>query len=240
VARLTRKELKKDPFLSVYYDDFVEFAQKHYQKIIVVVIAIAVIVFAVTAWKHHEQQQEVSANALLGAALATFHAYVGQASQDALGPGVQAFPTAADKYKAALKEFSAVVEKYPRQKAAEIALYHIGICQAQLGQDQAAVKTLQEASHASDRNIASLAQFALADELARSGKLPEAEKIYRQLAEQPTATVPAPTAWLALADLCRTKEPAQARAIYERVAKEYGSNAYVAETVKQQLATLQR
>lgn len=238
MARLTRKELKKDPFLSVYYDDFVEFAQKNYHFIIGAVVIIILVVLAAYSWRRHEQGQELSANALLGAALDTFNGYVGTASQDALGPGVKTFSTPAEKYQAALKQFSAVVEKYPKQKAGEIALYHVGVCQAQLGNNRGAIQTLEQASHASDPDIASLSQLALADELLRTGKLQEAQKLYTELARHPTQAVPAATAWLALANADRASQPSAARKIYERLAKDYSSDTYLAETVKEQLSTL--
>lgn len=238
MARLTRKELKKDPFLSVYYDDFVEFAVKHYQKIIVVVVVIAAVIAASLSWKHLQQGRAVSANAMLGEALGTFHAYVGQAGQGALAPGAQTFPDGAAKFEAALKEFRAVYAKYPRQKAGEIALYHIGLCQAQLGQQDAAVSTLRQAAHGSSAEVASLAQFALADELAKSGHLPEAEKIFRHLAEHPTDTVPAATSWLALAGVELQTQPSDARQIYDRLMKQYSGDAYLVDTVKQHLAAM--
>jgi tetratricopeptide (TPR) repeat protein len=238
VAKFTRKELKKDPFLSVYYDDFLEFAQNNYQMIILVVAIIILVVIAVFSWKRYQQNKELAANALLGQALNTFDGYVGQASPNALAPGEQAFATAAEKYKAALKQFTVMAGKFPRQKAGEIALYHAGICQAQLGNSDAALKTLEEASGASDPDIASLARLALADELARTGKLPEARKIYLQLTSHPTVAVPAATAWLALANADRATQPAESRQIYERIAKEYSSDASLAESVNEQLSTL--
>jgi tetratricopeptide (TPR) repeat protein len=238
VARLTRKELKKDPFLSVYYDDFVEFAQKNYRAIIAAILLAALAVVAVYSWRSYKQRQELAANALLGTALKTFHAYVGAASEDASAPGGQTFSTPAQKYQAALKQFSEVVEKYPRQKAAEIALYHVGVCQSQLGNSGAAVKTLEQAVRASDPDIASLARLALADELARAGKLDAARKVYAHLAGHPTRAVPAATAWLALANAERFTQPAAAREIYQRLAKDYSSDTYLAETVKEQLSTL--
>jgi tetratricopeptide (TPR) repeat protein len=238
VARLTRKELKKDPLLSVYYDDFIEFAQKHYRTIgIAIVIAIAAAVVAYS-WTGYRKRQQLAANALLGTAMTTFHAYVGSASADALGPGTKSFETAAQKYQTALKQFSEVVEKYPGQKAAEIALYHVGVCQSQLGNSSVAIKTLDQAAHASDPQIASLARLALANELARMGKVQAAEKIYTQLASHPTQTVPAATAWLSLANAERPTQPAAARKIYQRLAKDYGSDTYLAETLKEQLSTL--
>jgi tetratricopeptide (TPR) repeat protein len=238
VARLTRKELKKDPFLSLHYDDFVEFAQKNYHTIIGALVVIMLVVGGAYFWKTHKQQQELAANTLLGTALTTFHAYVGPASEGALGPGTETFSTAAEKYQAALKQFSQVVEKYPGQRAAEIALYHVGICHSQLGNTSVAVKTLEQATHSSDSEIASLAKLALAEELARTGKLDAAQKFYDQLTSHPTQSVPAATAWLSLANAERFTRPAAARAIYQRLEKEYSSDTYLAETVKEQLATL--
>ncbi|MGH9357758.1 MAG: tetratricopeptide repeat protein [Terriglobia bacterium] len=238
MAHLTRKELKQDPFLSAYYDDFVDFAEKHYAQLAIGAVIIAVIVVALISWKHHEQRQEASANALLGAALATFHGYVGAAPADALGGGVEKFSTEQEKYQAALKAFNSVASLFPRQKAGEIALYYAGTCQALLGQQTAAIKTLQQAGHSSDPNISSLARLALADELARAGKLSSAEGIYKDLAQHPTHTVPAETAWLALADAESATSPSQARQIYERINSEDGSDPYLAETLKQKLAEL--
>ncbi|MGH9449041.1 MAG: tetratricopeptide repeat protein [Terriglobia bacterium] len=238
MARITRKELKKDPFLSVYYDDFVEFAERHYPKIIVVVVIIAAAIIAGLSWKRIQQRREVSANAALGEALGTFHSYVGQAGQGALAPGAQTFPDDATKFQAALKQFNAVYAKYPSQKAGQIALYHAGLCQAQLGQQAVAIKTLRQAARTSDAEVASLARFALADEMAKAGQLPEAQKVFRDLAEHPTDAVPAATSWLALAGLERESQPADARQIYDRLMKQYGDDAYLVDTVKQHLAAM--
>jgi TolA-binding protein len=117
-----------------------------------------------------------------------------------------------------------------------IALYHVGVCQALLGDQAAAIKTLQEASQDRDREIAALAEFALAGELVKAGKLPDAAKMYQALADRPTLSVPRATALLALADAYRATQPAQARQIYERVEKEFGSDPALALAIKQQMA----
>jgi tetratricopeptide (TPR) repeat protein len=238
MARLTRKELKKDPFLSVHYDDLMEFVEKNYRGIIGTVVLGILVVGAVYSWRSYARSEVLAANTLLGAALNTFQAYVGPAPEGASAPGEQTFSTAAEKYRTALKQFSEVVEKYPRQKAAEIALYHVGVCQSELGNSDAAVKTLEQAVRASDPEIASLSRLALADELTRTGKLSAGEKLYTELANHPTHTVPAATAWLALANAERATQPAAARKIYQRLAKDYASDTYLAETVKEQLSTL--
>jgi tetratricopeptide (TPR) repeat protein len=240
VARLTRKELKKDPFLSVYYDDFVEFATKHYPTILGAVVVAVLAGVAVYAWRGYKQRENLAANMLLGAALDTFHSPVGSAGEQASLPGTETFSVPKDKYQAALKQFTEIYTKFPGQEAGAIAFYHIGLCQERLGENAAAVKTLEQASHTGHPAIDSLARFALANELATTGKLGDAQRIYEKLASHPTVAVPAPTALLALADADRAAAPAAARQIYERLAKEYASDRYLAETVKQELSTLPR
>jgi hypothetical protein len=63
-------------------------------------------------------------------------------------------------------------------------------------------------------------------------------KLYQDLADHPTITVPKASALLAMADAYRESNPAEARKIYERVQKDFASNASVAQAVKDELASL--
>lgn len=239
MARLTRQELKKDEFLTTV-EAFEDFARRRYREIIGVAVAVLVIGGATVAFKVHAEHQEDAANAALGAALKTFAAPVGNSAPDLLGGGAStsSFASAQDKYKKALEEFNQIIVSYPRRSAGEIARYHAGLCEAELGNQAAAVKVLQDAADASNANLAALAQLALAGEYMKSGKTEDATKLYRHLADHPTSTVPKETAQLALADAYRSTQPGQARAIYEQLQNESGSNSYLAETVKEDLATL--
>jgi predicted negative regulator of RcsB-dependent stress response len=241
LARLTRQELKQDELLTTV-EDFENLAKQHYKEIIAVIVAVILVGGAVYGFRFWNERQESECNALLGTALKTFHASVGSASPDLFGGGQDqvnsTFPTAQAKYKKALEQFDNLVQRFPRQRAAAIARYHAGLCQAELGDTSAAIRTLQQASRTADRNIGSLAQLALAGELVRAGKLDDAAKLYRELQDHPTSTVPKATAMLALADACRQSRPAEARQIYEKIEKEFSSNTYLASTVKQQLESL--
>ena len=237
MARLTRRELKQDELRSTF-EEFEQFAKQRYKEILVVVGIIAAVVGLVGGLKIYTDRQEAEASAELGAALRTFRAYVGTPAEGSLVPGELTFPTGREKYQRALQQFSEITMKFPRTKAAAIARYHLGMCQSLLGDQAGAIRTLQEASRASDRNIASLAHLALAGELARSGKVAEAAKLYQDLADRPTTTVPRATALLAMADAYRATQPAQARQIYKRVEKEFGSDRALAETLRQQITSL--
>ena len=238
--RLTRRQLKQDEFRETF-ERFEDYIKQHYQDIITVVVLAAAVVGLAAGLKAYVDRQEATANADLAAALRTFRAYVGTAPAGELGTGAETYPTQQAKYKKALDEFNAIVQKYriyPRPKAVSIARYHMGVCQALTGDQAGALKTLEEAGRDRDHEIAALARFALADDLAKAGKLPEATKLYQDLADHPTLSVPRATALLAQADAYRAAQPARARQIYQQVQKEFGSDAVVAETVKEQISSL--
>ncbi len=214
------------------------FAEEHLKQIIMIVGAVIVVAGAVWWIKSYYARQEAAANTELQAAITTFHAYVGSSQESTLMGAEESYPTAGAKYQKALTQFSDIVKRYPHTKAATYALIQMGVCQSQLGNDATAIKTLQNASKNSDKEIASQAQFALAGVLAKSGKIDEAGKIFQDLADHPTTMVPRATALLAMADAYRATQPKRAREIYLQVQKEFGSDTVVADALKQQLATL--
>lgn len=238
--RETRHQLKHDEFKDTLVS-VEEFLKKHFKEVLNVTIIAVVVLGLAGGLKYYTDQQEANANADLGEALATFRASVGQPSPEQNTPDDSNYPTAQDKYKKALQQFDAIVDKYkmpPRPKAVEIARYQAGVCQSLLGDQKGAIQTLTEASQSGDAGIAALAKFALAGELATSGKTAEAVKLYQDLADHPTITVPKASALLAMADAYRESNPAEARKIYERVQKDFASNASVAQAVKDELASL--
>jgi TolA-binding protein len=237
LARFTRHELKQDQ-LRTTLEAFEQLAKAHYRELAGGVSALIVILGLATGLKLYNDRQEAAANAQLGAALKTFRAYVGSASPEVLGADAPTFATAQEKYKKARDQFSEVARQFPHQKAAAIARYHLGVCQAALGEHAAATKTLEEASRASDQNIASLAKFALAGEYASSGRLAEAEKLYRDLAAHPSFTVPKASALMALADADRATKPAQSRELYQNLEREFGSDLALAGVIKEQMSGL--
>ncbi|MGO8790604.1 MAG: tetratricopeptide repeat protein [Terriglobia bacterium] len=238
--RQTRHQLKHDEFKDTLAQ-FEDYFKQHYKEIINISIIVLVVVGLAAGLKYYTDRQEAAANADLGEALATLRAYVGQPTPGQTQPGEVTYTTAQEKYKKALQQFDAIVEKYkmpPRPQAVAIALYQAGVCQALLNDQAGAIRTLTAASGEHDAEIAAMAKFALAGVLAKSGKTPEAAKLYQELADHPTITVPKASALLALADAYRESQPAKSRQIYEQVQKEFASNSSVAQAVKQQIASL--
>lgn len=235
--RYTRHQLKQDEF-----QDTVETLQifvSEHAKAIIVISAVAIAIVVGAFWiKSYFAQQEIAANTELQTAIGTFNAYVGTPEPNNPVQPEEMFPTDQAKYQKALAEFSEVVQKYPRTKAADYAMVHMGICQARLGNDAVAIKTLEEAGRKSDKEIASLAQYALAGELLKTGKTEEAARIYQNLADHPTLNVPRTTALMALANSYSSTQPDRAREIYIQIRKEAGTNQVIADALKEQLANL--
>ena len=243
MSKLTRRELKEDR-LRTAFEDYEAFAKEHAREIVLSVVIVLAVTGAVYGVRFLTDNLQATANTKLAAALDTYHAYVGIAPSGLAGQGQQTFATDQEKYQKALAEFQAVaqvsgVEKLlPQIKAVRIARCYEGMCEAQLGDGAAAVKTLQESARDSDPDIASLAKMGLAGEYLKSGKTADAVKIYQELSDHPTSTVPRSTALLALAGVYRGTQPAQARQVYQRLITEYGSDATLAAELKQQISSL--
>ncbi len=237
MAGLTRRELKQDE-LRTSLQQLEQFAKEHYREVVVSAVAVLLMAAGVLGWRTYSERREAEANAALGAALKTFRASVGSPTPDLQGTAAPTFATASDKYKKALQQFTDIMARFPRQPAAEIARYHAGICQSELGNHDAAIKTLQEATRTRDANLASLAKFALAGEYLKAGRQADAVKIYQQLADHPTTAVPRATALVALADALRARQPGQARQLYERVQKEFASDTTLTTAMQQQIDSL--
>lgn len=238
--RETRHQLKHDEFKDTLVG-VEEYLKQHYKEVITTAIIVIAVVGLAGGLKYYNDRQNAAANADLGEALSTFRASVGQPTPGQNDPEGSTYPTAQDKYKKALEQFNAILDKYktiPRPKAVAIARYQAGVCQSLLADHPAAIRTLTESSQDGDAEIAAMAKFALAGELANSGKTAEAVKIYQDLADHPTVTVPKASALLAMADAYRDSQPTQARQIYERVGKEFASNSTVSQAVKQDIASL--
>ncbi len=236
----TRRELKHDEFKDSL-EHLEDYFKQHGKEVVSIAVIVIVVVGAAAGLRYYLDKQESSANVELGEALKTFRAYVGTPPPGTTSPSMLSFPTAQEKYRKALGQFLALVANYrmyPQPKAVAIARYHAGICQALLGDHAGAIKTLDEAGHDRDREIAALAQIALADEYVKTGKTAEAVKLYQALADHPTLTVPRATALMALADTFRATQPARARQIYEQVQKEFGSDQTIANALKDQIASL--
>ena len=243
MSRLTRHQLKQDR-LQTAYEQYEQWARQHYREALWVIGAGVLVSGLIIGVKTVKERREEAANAALAAALETFHAYVGTAPQGALAAREQSYPTAEAKYQKALGQFLDIANVkgldaiLPRSRAAALALYYAGLCQAQLGNHAAALKAFEPLAGDSHREVASLARFAQAGELVKSGKTAEGVKIYDELAAHPTATVTRDMALLAKAEALAPSDPARARAVYAQLQKEFSADPRLAMQISQEAASL--
>ncbi|PYV16600.1 MAG: hypothetical protein DMG21_11015 [Acidobacteria bacterium] len=245
MARLTRHQLKQDRLQTVY-EQYEHWARHHYGDILWVVGASVLVAGLVIGVKTLDQRRAEAANAALGAALDTFHAYVGAPPPGALGASEKSYPTAQAKYLKALGQFLEVTNVkgldalLPRSRAATLAFYYAGLCETQLGNDAAAIKTFEQLARDSHADLAALGRFARAGELVKTGKLAEGVKVYDELAAHPTATVTRDMALLAKAEALAPSDPAGARAVYAQLQKEFITDPQLAMEINREAASLEK
>ena len=219
----TRHQLKQDRFSKVTFEaagNAAHWSVEHQSKLIAAVVAVIVIgAIAFGGWYYVNSQDE-KASAELSTAVRTWETPVRPAGVPPQ-PGSDSFASAQERATAARKQFQAIVDKYPRTHTADMARYFVGLASAQLGDNAAAERSLQEAARSSNADLAALGKFALASVYRAENKDAQAIDLYKQLMDKPTLVVSKATAQLELASFYESRQkPDEAKKIYEQVQKE--------------------
>ena len=219
----TRHQLKQDRFSKVTFEaagNAAHWSVEHQSKLIAAVIAVIVLgAIAFGGWYYLNSQDE-KASAELSTAVRTWETPVRPAGVPPQ-PGSDSFASAQERATAARKQFQAIVDKYPRTHTADMARYFVGLASAQLGDNAAAERSLQEAARSSNADLAALGKFALANVYRAENKDAQAIDLYKQLMDKPTLVVSKATAQLELASFYESRQkPDEAKKIYEQVQKE--------------------
>jgi thioredoxin-like negative regulator of GroEL len=90
----------------------------------------------------------------------------------------------------------------------------------QAGDSAAAEREFKAVADSSDKEVAALAKMALASIYRGSNREADAAKIYKELADHPTATISKGTAQLELAEMYEKTDPQQATTIYQQLQKD--------------------
>lgn len=219
----TRHQLKQDRFSKVTLEAAEKTANwtvEHQSKLIAAVIAVVVIgAIAFGGWYYVNTQDE-KASAELSTAVRTFETPVRPVGMPPQ-PGYDTFASPEERATAARKQFQAIVDKYPHTHTADLARYFVGLASAQLNDNAAAERSLQEAAGSSNGDLAALGKFALASVYRGENKDAQAVDLYKQLIDKPTIVVSKATAQLELAAFYESRQkPDEAKKIYDQVEKE--------------------
>ncbi|MFY9662620.1 MAG: tetratricopeptide repeat protein [Terriglobales bacterium] len=219
----TRHQLKQDRFSKVTIEaaeNAAHWTAEHQSKVVAAVIAVVVIAaIALGGWYYISQQDE-RASSELSTAVRTFETPIRPAGVPAQ-PGFETFASSQERATAARKQFQDIVDKYPHTHTADMARYFVGLTSAQLNDNAAAERNLQEAANSSNADLSALGKFALASVYRGENKDTQAIDLYKQLIDKPTLVVSKATAQIELAGFYESRQKAdEAKRIYEQVAKE--------------------
>ena len=210
----TRHALKNDKFAQATASS-VSWVSGHRSNVvrwaIVAVVVLAAVIGGAIFWNVRTD----AADAALGVALDTYDSAL---AQPGAPPEANTYSTAADRSRAANKQFVAAAQQYSWLPEGAKAHYFAGITDRELGDSANAESELKAASGAWDRNLANLAKLALASLYHQTSRDPQAIDLYNQLSAKPSDTVPANVAKLDLADLYAAGgKQDQARALWAAV-----------------------
>lgn len=230
----TRRQLKQDRFVETT-QEAVNWASGH-QRLVVWGIALAIIIvggyFGISAWLDHENDL---ANAGLTVAMRTMNEPLLPA--DAPPGQATGYTTAADRAKAAQRQFQELGQKYSYTKAGKVARYMAGVAAIQAGDNATAEQQLKSVADSSDKEVAALAKLALASLYSSTNRQGEAARIYKELQEHPATTVSKSQAQLGMAEMYEKSDPTQAMNIYQQIQKEDPTSP-AAQVASSRLATV--
>jgi TolA-binding protein len=219
----TRHQLKQDRFSKVTFEaaeNAAHWTAEHQAKVIAAVIAVVVIAAIAFGGWYYVNTQDEKASAELSTAVRTFETPVRPAGAPAQ-PGLDSFGSPQERATTARKQFQDIIDKYPRTHTADMARYFVGLTSAQLNDNAAAERSLQEAANSSNADLAALGKFALTSVYRAENKDTQAIDLYKQLIAKPTIVVSKATAQLELASFYESRQkPDEAKKIYDQVEKE--------------------
>jgi len=215
----TRRQLKEDRFAETA-KDAADWASGHQRLVlwgIGVVVLVAAAVGGFMAWQSRQNEQ---ANIELSAAMRTYTQPLRPAGVPPVPGEDPGYSTLADRARAAGKQFQAIADSHSFTKAGTVARYMQGVTAMEGGDNASAEKLLKDVAGSRDKDVASLANMALASLYRATNRQSDAVKIYKDLQNNPTDTVSKAEAQLAMAAMYEASDPQQAASIYQQIQRE--------------------
>ena len=232
---ISRKELKQDKIHDAI-EHGAEAVFSHTTVLAAAVLAVVIVAVGYFGWRFYTDRQTVRATAALDIATKAYSARIG-AVPDPNDPSEPFYPTEAARAEDAVQKFSVVAEKYPNTNPGRLAAYYAALCYEDLERHNQALEQLKKLSSGKDKELAAMAQYQTGVIYERTGKIAEAVKVFRALADHSSVFVPRPLVLLELAETLRQSNPKEAASVYEQLKKEF-PNTPVAEEADRGLETL--
>jgi predicted negative regulator of RcsB-dependent stress response len=234
VQSYTRHQLKEDKFQEVTRGALAQ-AQAHRQQLVAAAIVVILIVVLAGGYFFWRSTQNDKASTGMGEAMNVYSAPLRTANA-AVEPGQLTFDSAQQRSKEAEKKFEDVAQRYPHTDAGKDAAYMAAVTALEAGDYPAAESKFKAVADAGKKELSSLAKMGLASVYEATNRSNDAIKIYNELTSKPTDSVSRERAQFALATLYESKDPAQAKKIYDQLASD--KSPAIAQIAKQRQAAL--
>jgi tetratricopeptide (TPR) repeat protein len=234
VQSYTRRQLKEDRFQEAAKET-VHWTVAHRKTIITVLVVAGIVTVVTASLLAYNSKQEERASEAFGRALRTYSAPLRQPNAPA-DPKQQSFLSLEERAKEANKQFQQVADQYPHTGSGKNARYLAAVTTLEAGDTGAAERRLKEIADSRDHERAALAKLALASLYRSSNRDTDAIKLYKDLIDHPTNSVPKVTAQFQLADAYQSKQPDEAKRIYDELAKDKDPN--IAQLARQKQAAV--
>jgi tetratricopeptide (TPR) repeat protein len=219
----TRHQLKEDRFSKATFqaaEKTMDWSVEHKSTLIIAGIVLVVAAAIGFGGWYYIRTQDAKASLDLGVATRILEEPIRPPGVPAQ-PGYPTFASSQERATEARKKFQAIVDQYPHTRTADMARYFVGLTASQLGDYAAAERNLQEVANNSNKELGSLAKFALASAYRAENKNTQAVDLYKQLIDKPTTTVNKATVQLELAQFYESQQkPDEAKRIYDQIQKE--------------------
>lgn len=219
----TRHRLKEDQFARAT-GEAVHWTADHRNTLLIALVAIILLGGgAYFAWMN-VAKKDAAASAALGNAIRIYNSPVGAEAKAQVEaqklPGIQVFATGTERAKAAQAEFAKVANEFGSTANGKYARYMEGVAAIEAGDTAAGERILKDAASNRDKEISTLAKFALASLYATTNRHADATNLYKEVADANSVSVPKTTAKLEMAAMLEAKQPAEAIKIYEEIKKD--------------------
>ena len=215
---ISRKELKQDKIKETIAHG-AEAVISHGQFAAILVAVVVAIAIGYGGWHFYIDRQTAQASVAFDQAMKAYQGRIGPSNPS--DPGEPTYSDERARSQDAFNKFSKLADTYPSTNPGKLARYYAALCMEDLERRNQALEELKKISGSSDKELAAMAQYQMAVIYARTGKMDDAVKLLRVLADKPSLLVPRPLVLLELAGTLRNSNPKEASKIYQQIKKEF-------------------
>lgn len=222
--RIARNKLKTDRF-AVEVEHSVEYVAAHRKQVYQYGSIALVVALIVGGFLYYRSMQREKRQQELSAAMDIMQVNV---SPNPLPNGEESYPSESAKATAAEKAFKAIYDKYSGTDEALVAASYLGALSMDAGKLADAEKYFQIVAGSSEKNYASMGKLSLAQVYLSENRTADAEKLLRELMDNPTVFVSKEQAAIALARAISVTKPAEAKKLLDPLRSERPAVSQVA------------